>query len=65
MLKSTERLAEGLIKINVLRPEKYLEIANLDPGPFVDVYVRTLAFRETVRRLRRQSELSHAKAQRA
>jgi hypothetical protein len=53
MFKPTNELAQELIAADQLRLERYLELIHLDPAPLAAIYVRAIALRYALRRLRR------------
>jgi hypothetical protein len=59
MFTSTDALAEKLIAISEMRRENYLERVHLDPAPLVWVYVRRLALRHALRRVRRNLQSAY------
>jgi hypothetical protein len=52
MFESTSRLAAKLISAGAMRNERYLEVLHLDPPLITAIYVRIVAFRWALRKIR-------------
>jgi hypothetical protein len=52
MFEPTSRLAAKLISAGAMRNEEYLEVLHLDPPFIIAIYVRIIAFRRAMRKIR-------------
>jgi hypothetical protein len=53
MFESTSQLAAKLISAGAMRNEKYLEVLHLDPPLIAAIYVRIVAIRWAMRKIRK------------